>query len=108
MATTTKAPPKKAARQGAPKKTSIVINARLDSDTIEQLDEIGKEMQRSRSFLIAEAVRDYVEREYASLCAFREAEADVAAGRVYSHEEVGAWLEDLKAGKPEAAERFPK
>jgi|ERR1039457_6257822 predicted transcriptional regulator len=96
MSTTTKT----LARKAAPKKTSVVINARLNNDIIAQLDELGQEMQRSRSFLIAEAVQEYVEREYAHLCAVREGDADIAAGRVYNNEEIGAFIEELKTGKP--------
>ena|ERR1041385_1275501 len=93
MATTTKTAKK------AGKKTSIVINARLDSDTVSQLDELGQEMQRSRSFLIAAAVNEYVEREYAYLCGVREGDADIEAGRYLTGEQMGAWIEDLKAGR---------
>jgi predicted transcriptional regulator len=59
----------------------IVVSVRLDSDTVSQLDELAAEMQRSRSFLIAQAVQEFVEREYASLVAVREGEADIEAGR---------------------------
>ena len=77
----------------------IVVNARIDAETLSQLDEIAAEMKRTRSFLIAEAVREWVEREYATLLAIREGEADLDAGRYFTHEEVGKWIEDLKAGR---------
>jgi predicted transcriptional regulator len=54
-------------------------------------------MQRTRSFLIGQAVRDFVEREFAFLCAVREGEADVESGRTVAHEDVLKWVEDLKA-----------
>ena len=81
-----------------------VVNARIDRDILQQLDEIAAEMQRTRSYLIAQAVREFVEREYASLCAVREGESDIAAHRHLTHEAALKWVEDLKAGRtPKAA-----
>jgi predicted transcriptional regulator len=76
-----------------------VVNARLDSEILGQLDELAAGMQRTRSFLIAEAVREYVEREYAHLCAVREGDADAEAGRHLTGDEMAAWIEKLKAGR---------
>ena len=60
-------------------------------------------MQRSRSFLIAQAVGEFVEREYASLVAVREGEADIEAGRSIEGDEARAWFEDLKNGRTRVA-----
>jgi len=61
-----------------------VVNARLDAEMIAQLDELAGEMQRTRSFLIGQAVRGFAE---------REGEADVESGRTLKG------VEDLKARK---------
>ena len=84
----------------------IVVNARIDRETVSQLDEIAAEWKRKRSYLIAEAVREFVEREYASLLAVREGEADFEAGRFLTHEEAVKWFEDLKAGRVSGAPEF--
>lgn len=76
-----------------------VISVRLDNALVGQLDELAAEMDRSRSYLIAEAVREFVEREYSALLDIREGEADVAAGRVVSHDQVSAWVDDVAAGR---------
>ena len=76
-----------------------VVSVRLDSEVVSQLDELAGEMQRSRSFLIAQAVREFVEREYASLVAVREGEADIEAGRSLEGDKVRAWFEELKGGR---------
>lgn len=76
-----------------------VVSVRLKSDVVSQLDELAGEMQRSRAFLIAQAVREFVEREYASLVAVREGEADIEAGRSLEGDEVRAWFEGLKGGR---------
>ena len=87
-------------------KGDVVVNARLDSDTLGRLDELADEMQRTRSFLIAQAVRDFVEREYAFLTAVREGDADVEAGRTLSHEQALAWAKSLKARRISDAPAF--
>ena len=48
--------------------------------------------------LIAQAVREFVEREYASLLAVRESESDIEAGRTLEGDGARAWFEDLKKG----------
>ena len=73
-----------------------VVNARIGRDILAQLDEIAGEMQRTRSFLIAQAIREFVEREYAFLCAVREGESELDAGRSASHEEALQWVAQLK------------
>ncbi len=75
------------------------MNARLDNELVGQLDELAAGMQRTRSFLIAEAVREYVEREYAHLAAVGEGDADIEAGRYLTGDGMAAWIEDLKAGR---------
>lgn len=81
----------------------MVVSVRLDADVISQLDELAGEMQRSRSFLIAQAVREFVEREYGSLVAVREGEADMESGRSLEGDEVRAWFQKLKNGQTREA-----
>ena len=76
--------------------TDAVVSVRLGSSVLQQLDDLASEMDRSRSYLIAEAVREFVEREYAHLLHVREGEADIEAGRSLSGEEMRAWVDTLK------------
>jgi predicted transcriptional regulator len=71
----------------------------LDAETTRLLDELSKEMQRSRSFLIAEAVREWVECEYAHLCDVRQGETEIDAGKTVPHSAIQSWVEDLRKGK---------
>lgn len=82
-----------------------VVSVRLSTDLIGQLDDLAAEMQRSRSFLITQAVREFVEREMASLMAVREGEADIEAGRSATREDVREWFTSLKALRPEGKRR---
>jgi predicted transcriptional regulator len=79
--------------------SDIVVNARLDREILTQLDEIAAEMERTRSYLIGQAVREFVEREYAFLAAVRAGEADLDAGRHFTHDQALKRVADLKAGR---------
>jgi predicted transcriptional regulator len=70
------------------------ITARVDEATADKLDQLASELDRSRSWLIAKAVQEYVERETEFREMIRVAEEDLAAGRVHTQEEMEAWLED--------------
>jgi predicted transcriptional regulator len=77
----------------------VVLSIRLEPEIVAQLDELAVEMERSRANLIARAVREYVEREYASLTAIRDAERELDEGKGVPNEQVDRMLDDLTAGK---------
>lgn len=82
------------------------ITARVDAATADKLDRLAEELDRSRSWLIAKAVQEYVERETEFREMIRVAEEDFAAGRVHTQEEMEAWLEEqltILKGKSKAA-----
>jgi predicted transcriptional regulator len=81
------------------KTNDIVLSIRLDAETVEMLDELAGEMERSRSNVAARAIREYVEREYATLCDTCAGEKDSAAGRWVSPDEMDAWLKDRIEGR---------
>jgi predicted transcriptional regulator len=76
-----------------------VVSVRINRDVLKQLNELAAEMDRGRSYLITQAIREFLEREYASLSAIREAERDLAAGKGIRHGQVSALVNDLIAGK---------
>lgn len=65
---------------------SATMTIRLSADTKAQLGRLAADTRRSRSFLAAEAVADYVEREQAIVNGIKRGIADVEAGRVVSHD----------------------
>jgi predicted transcriptional regulator len=69
-----------------------VVSVRIDAGLLGQLDDLAQEMERSRSYLIELAVREFVEHEYASLTAVREGEAQFVAGKGVPHEQVSKWI----------------
>ena len=82
------------------------ITARVDEATAIKLDQLADQLDRSRSWLIAKAVQEYVERETELLEMIRAGEADFTAGRVHTQEEMEIWLEEqlkMLAGKRKTA-----
>jgi len=81
---------------------STTMTIRLDPALKAKLGKLAQETRRSRSFLAAEAVEAYVDRELAILEGIEQGLADVAAGRTISHEDAMATvrksIEDAAGG----------
>jgi predicted transcriptional regulator len=68
------------------------LSIRLDSATKQRLTALAKHSRRSKSFLAAEAIAAYVEREEWQLGEIRAAVGELDSGRAVSHEKVATWL----------------
>jgi predicted transcriptional regulator len=83
--------------------SSTTMTIRLSSETKQKLDRLAVDTRRSKSFLAAEAVSAYVERELEVIDGIRRGMADVEAGRVVPHDEamaeVQAVIDAAKRGK---------
>lgn len=69
---------------------------RVDDDLQEKLDATAARLQRSKGWIINDALRRYIEREERKQQILQETEeaiADIQADRVVSGEEVMRWLE---------------
>lgn len=64
------------------------ITARLDDDTQHRLGLLAQATKRSRSWLVAEAVRKYVKDEEWQITAIQEGINDADAGNFATEEEV--------------------
>lgn len=69
---------------------STTMTIRLDPQLKAKLGRLAEGTRRSRSFLAAEAVETYVDRELALIEGIQRGVADVAAGRTVSHEDAMA------------------
>lgn len=76
--------------QGMPMQSATTV--RFDPETRAQLDKMAKQMDRPRAWIIKEAVAQYLERETWYLAEVQKGLGDAEAGRVISHEEMGARL----------------
>jgi predicted transcriptional regulator len=84
--------------------TEQVISIRLSGDTLEQIDRIAEEQERSRASVISRAVRAYAEEEYDRLIEILETEREMDEGKSVPHDRAVQLIEDLKVGKPWPAE----
>jgi predicted transcriptional regulator len=71
---------------------SETLSIRLDSATKQRLDALSRHSKRSKSFLAAEAISAFVEREEWQLGEVRAAIDELDAGQGVSHEKVATWL----------------
>lgn len=69
---------------------STTMTIRLDPQLKDKLGRLADGTRRSRSFLAAEAVEVYVDRELAVIEGIERGLADVEAGRTVSHEDTMA------------------
>lgn len=82
------------------------ISIRLDEATREKLDALAQSQDRSRSWVVNDAIQAYFEHQDWIVEAIKVGIADVDAGRLVPHEEVMAELDDviemarLKSAKP--------
>lgn len=82
---------------------STTMTIRLGSDVKEKLDRIASETRRSRSYLAAEAIAAYADRELEIIEGIRLGLADVDAGRLVAHDdamaEIDAIIDAIEASK---------
>ncbi len=79
------------------------VTARLDLETKEKLDLLAKSTARSKSFLIAEAVRAYLKEQTWQIDAIKEGMEQADAGNFASNDEIrstlGKWGIDVGGAK---------
>lgn len=68
------------------------ISARVDATTLKDLDRLAEELDRSRSWLVAQAVREYVDREAEMLAFIEEGERSAREEPLISSEEMLEWI----------------
>jgi predicted transcriptional regulator len=68
------------------------LSIRLDAETKKRLDALAHRSKRSKSFLAAEAIAQYVEAEEWQLGEIQAGQLDLDEGRTVGHEKVAEWL----------------
>jgi predicted transcriptional regulator len=71
---------------------STTLTIRLDEATKKKIEELAVATRRSKSFLAAEAVREYVETERSYLEHINAGMRDIENGDVVPHAEVEKWV----------------
>jgi predicted transcriptional regulator len=75
--------------------TSTTMTIRLDPAVKDRLGRLAEDTRRSRSFLAAEAVAAYVDRELSVIEGIEQGLADTKAGRTVPHAEAMAQLDSV-------------
>jgi predicted transcriptional regulator len=71
------------------------VTAHLPVGLVEQLDRFADRLERSRGWIVRQAVGDWIDRETERDRLTREALASADAGRLIDHERVEEWLDSL-------------
>ncbi len=75
-----------------------VISARIDAETSAQLDAIAQRADRSRAWLVAQAVQEFIDRDAELMAFVQPGLDDIAAGRIVTQEEMEAKFARLRKG----------
>jgi predicted transcriptional regulator len=86
-----------------------VITAHVPLELAERVDAYAEKLDRSRGWIVKQALADWVHWEEEKRRMTLEGLADVDAGRLVDHSEMKAWAEGLGAkGRPRARAARPK
>jgi predicted transcriptional regulator len=77
-----------------------VLTAHVPLPLAEKVDQLASRLERSRGWVVKQALTAWVEQEEERSRLTLEALADVEAGRVIDHQAVQAWAESLGTGDP--------
>jgi predicted transcriptional regulator len=77
-----------------------ILTTRLPVPLARKVDEISQRLERSRGWILQQALMDWIEREEERTRLTEEGLADVDAGRVVDHSSVQAWADSLDSENP--------
>lgn len=80
-----------------------MITLRLAAKTNKRLGQLARALERSRSWVVAEAIEKYLEDNRWQLEAIEEGVAEADRGRLVAHEDVARWVKSW--GKKKEARR---
>ena len=72
--------------------SSTTFTVRVDADSKERLERLAKSTGRSRSFLAAEAIYQYLEVNEWQVAGIKQATASLDRGEGVAHEQVKDWV----------------
>ncbi|VVM35521.1 CopG family ribbon-helix-helix protein [Pseudomonas fluorescens] len=76
------------------------VTAHVPVDLAERVDQLAERLDRSRNWIVKQALLAWLDQEEERSRLTREALADVDAGRVIEHQAVQAWAESLGTDAP--------
>lgn len=82
-----------------------VLTAHVPLPLAEKVDQLALRLERSRGWIMKQALAAWVEQEEERNSLTLEALADVDAGQVIDHQAVAAWAESLSTDTPRPVPR---
>lgn len=76
------------------------VTAHVPVELAERVDEIAERLERSKNWIVKQALSAWLDQEEERSRLTREALADVDAGHVIDHQAVQAWAESLSTDTP--------
>ena len=77
-----------------------VLTAHVPLPLAEKIDQIAARMERSRGWIVKQALSAWIDQEEERNSLTRDALDDVDAGRVIDHQAVQAWADSLSTANP--------
>lgn len=77
-----------------------VVTAHVPLPLAEKVDELALRLERSKGWIVKQALSAWVDQEEERSRLTLEALADVDAGRVIDHQSVQAWADSLDTDRP--------
>jgi predicted transcriptional regulator len=77
-----------------------VLTAHVPLELAQKVDEVAARLERSRGWIVKQALTAWIDQEDERRRLTLEALADVDAGRVITHQAVQAWAESLESDNP--------
>ncbi|MDP2795869.1 MAG: ribbon-helix-helix domain-containing protein [Sulfurisoma sp.] len=77
-----------------------VLTAHVPLLLAERIDQVAARLERSRGWIVKQALSAWIDQEEERSRLTREALADVDAGRVIDHQAVQAWADSLDTESP--------
>lgn len=77
-----------------------VLTAHVPLSLAEKVDRLAARLERSRGWIVKQALAAWIDQEEERSRLTREALADVDAGRVIDHQAVQAWADSLGTDRP--------
>ncbi len=77
-----------------------VVTAHIPLQMADKIDQMAERLERSRGWIMRQALSAWIAQEEERSRLTREALADVEAGRVIDHQSVQAWADSLDSDNP--------
>ncbi|MDD2934374.1 MAG: ribbon-helix-helix protein, CopG family [Methylotenera sp.] len=77
-----------------------VLTAHVPLQLAEKVDQLAARLERSRGWIVKQALAGWIDQEEERNRLTREALADVEAGQVIDHQSVQAWADSLGTSQP--------